>query len=155
MNAREVARSSFGAHLSVAGGLERALEEAGRLRMGCVQVFTKNQRQWRVKPLVDHEIDAWRAALRALGWTRSRGRARVVSHNSYLINLASPDPDADTRLTAHAWRVMLGSALMAAAGLSVFVISGAWLEDEFGVSTGGLGIIAMTFGAIELGRADS
>ena len=67
-----------------------------------------------------------------------------------------PPPDErvteseNLRLSADAWRVLLGSALMAAAGLSVFVISGTWLEDEFGVSTGGLGVIAMTFGAIEL-----
>jgi predicted MFS family arabinose efflux permease len=54
------------------------------------------------------------------------------------------------RLTSHAWYVLFGSALMAAAGLSVFVVSGIWLEDAFGVSTGGLGAIAMTFGAFEL-----
>lgn len=49
-----------------------------------------------------------------------------------------------------AWLVMSGSAMTAMAGLSVFVISGSWLEDAFGVSTGGIGIIAMTFGGAEL-----
>jgi predicted MFS family arabinose efflux permease len=39
---------------------------------------------------------------------------------------------------------------MATAGLSVFVISGTWLSDAFGVSTAGIGLAAMAFGAIEL-----
>ena len=55
-----------------------------------------------------------------------------------------------TRLTLRAWLVVIGSATMAMAGLSVFVISGSWLDDEFGVSTGGLGLIVMGFGAFEL-----
>ena len=45
---------------------------------------------------------------------------------------------------------MLASACTAMAGLGVFVISGAWLDDEYGVSTGGLGLIAAGFGAVEL-----
>jgi MFS transporter, DHA1 family, inner membrane transport protein len=55
-----------------------------------------------------------------------------------------------TRLTRRAWLVVIGSATMAMAGLSVFMISGSWLNDEFGVSTGGLGFIVMGFGAFEL-----
>jgi len=53
-------------------------------------------------------------------------------------------------LTKRAWLVILGSALMATAGLSVFVISGTWLHDAFGVSTAGIGLAAMAFGGIEL-----
>lgn len=53
-------------------------------------------------------------------------------------------------ITVRAWLVMIGSAATAMAGLSVFVISGSWLEDDFGVSTGGIGAIAMIFGATEL-----
>ena len=53
-------------------------------------------------------------------------------------------------LTKRAWLVVFGSALMATAGLSVFVISGTWLHDAFGVSTAGLGFAAMAFGGIEL-----
>ncbi|WP_394939432.1 MFS transporter [uncultured Ilumatobacter sp.] len=54
------------------------------------------------------------------------------------------------RLTPKAWFVVVGSATLAPAGLSIFVISGTWLDDEFGVSTGGLGLIVMGFGAFEL-----
>jgi predicted MFS family arabinose efflux permease len=53
-------------------------------------------------------------------------------------------------ITARAWLVMIGSATTAMAGLSVFVISGSWLDDDFGVSTGGVGAVAMLFGATEL-----
>ncbi|MHC4947497.1 MAG: deoxyribonuclease IV [Planctomycetota bacterium] len=90
----------FGAHLSVAGGLVNALDEARRLRMDCVQVFTKNQRQWRVPPLRDEDREAWLARLRALRWHRLRGPVRVVSHASYLVNLASPDATVRRRSIA-------------------------------------------------------
>lgn len=53
-------------------------------------------------------------------------------------------------LPASAWFPMLASATTAASGLSIFVVSGAWLDDAHGVSTGGLGLIAAAFGAIEL-----
>jgi deoxyribonuclease-4 len=89
----------FGSHLSIAGGMVNALIEAERLDMECVQVFTKNQRQWKVKPLDPGERDEWLAKLKDMGWyPRLRkqgagyvGPVRVVSHNSYLINMASPD----------------------------------------------------------------
>jgi deoxyribonuclease-4 len=71
-----------------------ALREARRLGMDCVQVFTKNQRQWRAPPLDPAQRDDWLAMLRELGWLPRRGRNaphRTVSHNTYLINLASPD----------------------------------------------------------------
>jgi len=59
-------------------------------------------------------------------------------------------PQVPTRITARAWLVMIGSATTAMAGLAVFVISGSWLDDAFGVSTGGVGAVAMLFGATEL-----
>ena len=76
----------FGSHLSIAGGLHNALIEARRLGMDCVQVFTKNQRQWRVPALTDEQIRLWQDHVRD---TRIRD---IVSHSSYLINLASPVP---------------------------------------------------------------
>jgi len=76
----------YGSHLSVAGGLHLALLEAQRLEMDCVQIFTKNQRQWAAKPLTDEQITTWR------DHQSSTGVKHVVSHDSYLINLASPDP---------------------------------------------------------------
>jgi predicted MFS family arabinose efflux permease len=53
-------------------------------------------------------------------------------------------------LPRSAWAPLLASALSAAAGLSIFVVSGAWLSDRHGVSTAGLGLVATGFGALEL-----
>ncbi len=89
----------FGSHLSIAGSLANALREAKRLKMDCVQIFTKNQRQWRAPPLRPEQIKEWREELARLGWDEqpakgtSRRSTRVVSHNTYLINMASPDPE--------------------------------------------------------------
>jgi|TARA_B100000959_G_C14964951_1_gene617336 deoxyribonuclease-4 len=78
----------FGSHLSIAGGMVNALDVAVAQNMDCVQVFTKNQRQWKAKPLQDSDILSWNEKLVAIGW---RGTNRTVSHNSYLINMASPE----------------------------------------------------------------
>jgi len=91
-------RGMVGSHLSIAGGMFRAIEEARRLGFDCVQVFTKNQRQWRAPPLSEDEVVAWRRAVVEAGWDDLPGR--LVSHNSYLVNLASPDPDARARSVA-------------------------------------------------------
>ena len=53
-------------------------------------------------------------------------------------------------ITPTAWLVMVGSATTAMAGLGVFVVSGSWLDDAFGVPTGGIGAVAIAFGAVEL-----
>jgi deoxyribonuclease-4 len=81
----------LGAHMSIAGGLERALERGHALGCFAVQIFVKNQRQWAAHPLGDEATRAFHAARRAtaIPW--------VIAHASYLINLASPDPVAWTR----------------------------------------------------------
>lgn len=78
----------FGSHLSIAGWLLNALDEATALKLDTVQIFTKNQQQWKVKPLDPGVVRDWRARIAELGWG-----ARTVSHASYLINLASPDDE--------------------------------------------------------------
>jgi deoxyribonuclease-4 len=65
-----------------------ALDEAERLGLDTVQVFTKNQQQWNAKPLDPAAKRAWLDKLAELGW-----QDRTVSHASYLINLASPDDE--------------------------------------------------------------
>ena len=75
----------FGSHLSIAGGLHNALLKAEELGAECVQIFTKNQQQWRCKPLDLDCIGQWKKHCRRLKFKRT------VSHDSYLINLASAD----------------------------------------------------------------
>lgn len=76
--------------------------------------------------------------------------ATLPAHTAAPTPVAAQAKRPRERVTARAWFVIVGSAAMATAGLSVFVISGSWLDDAFGVSTGGLGYIVMGIGAIEL-----
>ncbi len=78
----------FGSHLSISGGMVNALLEAEQLGLDTVQVFTKNQQQWKAPPLADAAVKDWVGALKRLGW-----QTRTVSHASYLINLASCDDE--------------------------------------------------------------
>jgi len=75
----------LGAHMSIAGGYFKAVEAAAKYGMDVVQLFTKNNNQWKAKPISPAEIDEFRAALKATGVELP------VAHDSYLINLASPD----------------------------------------------------------------
>lgn len=79
----------LGAHMSVAGGLEKAIERGVGAGCTAVQLFTKNANQWRAKPLTDEVIARFREGLAA----SPIGPTRVVAHDSYLINLGSPDPE--------------------------------------------------------------
>jgi deoxyribonuclease-4 len=78
----------FGSHLSIAGSMVNALDEARGLGLDTVQVFTKNQQQWRVPPMDAAVAREFRARTSDLGWD-----GRLVSHASYLINLASCKDD--------------------------------------------------------------
>ena len=72
--------------MSVAGGLPYAIARASIHGCEALQVFTKNASQWRARPLPAEEIRAFRAA------ARSSGIRPIVSHASYLINIATADP---------------------------------------------------------------
>jgi deoxyribonuclease-4 len=75
----------LGAHESIAGGYHKAVEEARAVGCDCVQLFTKNNNQWRARPIAPAEARRFRDALAA------SGVSHPLAHNSYLINLASPD----------------------------------------------------------------
>ena len=72
--------------MSVAGGLPLAVERAALHGCQALQIFTKNASQWRGRVLPPEEICAFRDGVRA------SGIGPVVSHASYLINLASTNP---------------------------------------------------------------
>jgi deoxyribonuclease IV len=75
----------FGSHLSISGGLHNALLKAEEYGHATVQIFTKNQQQWKSRPLEASAIREWQSHCTRLKF------AQTVSHDSYLINLASPD----------------------------------------------------------------
>ncbi len=76
----------LGAHLSIAGGLPRAVDRAVASRCEALQIFTKSAGQWRARVLPPDEIAQFRARV------EQTGIHPVVAHNSYLINLAAADP---------------------------------------------------------------
>jgi deoxyribonuclease-4 len=75
----------FGSHVSASGGVDLAIPRASALDMTSCQIFTKNERQWNAKPLDPAVIERFKA-----NWTEA-GLKQVVAHDSYLINVASPD----------------------------------------------------------------
>src|SRR5437879_11749733 len=77
---------ALGAHVSTQGGVAAAPARGAAIGATAIQVFTKTPNQWREPALTAAHIAAFRAALAA------SPIAAVVSHDSYLINLASPDP---------------------------------------------------------------
>lgn len=100
----------LGAHMSIAGGFHKAVEAASAAGCDCVQLFThapqrwpfeenpasdtasrsarfftKNNNQWRAKELTNADAERFQASLSELGITHP------IAHDSYLINLGSPD----------------------------------------------------------------
>lgn len=77
----------LGAHKSIAGGVHLAPARARQSGCDCVQVFTKNNNQWRAAPIAADHAERFRQAL------AEHGIRHPLAHDSYLINLASPDRD--------------------------------------------------------------
>ncbi len=75
-----------GAHISTAGGVSLAFERGVDTGCTVMQIFTKNATRWKSAPLAPEEVARFRSE------QVRTGIAPVVSHGSYLINLASPDP---------------------------------------------------------------
>ena len=75
----------FGAHMSIAGGYHKAVDAAEEFGCETFQMFTKNASQWKGKPLVDEEVELFRDKLAT---TKLK---YPTAHDSYLINLATPD----------------------------------------------------------------
>jgi deoxyribonuclease IV len=76
----------LGAHVSTAGGLARAPEHGRALAAEAIQVFTRNQVQWKGRPVGKREAASFRTAV------ASSGVGTVLAHGSYLVNLGSPFP---------------------------------------------------------------
>jgi deoxyribonuclease-4 len=78
----------LGVHCSVAGGLENAFVEARLKNIDTFQIFSRNQRQWKAKPVTVEEQERFLAA-------RKESAVKIIfSHCSYLLNLASSDQSA-------------------------------------------------------------
>jgi deoxyribonuclease-4 len=87
----------LGAHLSIGGGLPRAVDRAVATRCEALQIFTKSAGQWRARTLPPDEIVLFRRRV------ADTGIQPVVAHNSYLINIAA----AATELRAQSLQALI------------------------------------------------
>lgn len=83
---RGSAGPKFGSHLSIAGGVYKAIEDARRLCFDTVQIFVKNQRQWQNPPLKPDDVQRWQTLASEIA-----DFGPTVAHATYLINLAAAD----------------------------------------------------------------
>jgi len=79
----------IGAHVSASGGVCNAILNAEAIGANAFALFTRNQRSWVSKPLATDEINAFRTLLVERGFDPKQ----VLPHDSYLINLGSPDEE--------------------------------------------------------------
>jgi len=75
----------LGAHFSIAKGLHKAISEADAYNCNTLQIFTKNANTWKEKILTEKQIQDFFQA------RQKTGIKHIISHTSYLINIAGPD----------------------------------------------------------------
>jgi len=78
----------LGAHVSISGGVEKSPLRGEELGCDSIQIFSKNQRQWKSPPISDDVAKIFKKTL------KNSKVKQVVIHDSYLINLASPNPES-------------------------------------------------------------
>lgn len=79
----------IGAHVSASGGICNAILNAEAIGANAFALFTRNQRSWVSKPMATDEINSFRSLLAERGFEPQY----VLPHDSYLINLGSPDEE--------------------------------------------------------------
>jgi len=73
--------------MSIAGGVDKAFLRGKEVGCDAMQIFTKNNNQWRAAPLTEQVIEAYKTN------RRQAGIDPILAHDSYLINIASPEKD--------------------------------------------------------------
>ncbi len=77
----------LGAHQSISGGYYRSVEIAAECGCQCVQLFSKNNNQWKAKEISNDDVTKFQGALERLKISHP------LVHDSYLINLAAPEDE--------------------------------------------------------------
>lgn len=75
----------LGAHMSISGGHHNAVDAALAFEMTALQIFTKNASRWEAKPIPPEGAEKFRERY------AESGIGALVAHDSYLINMATPD----------------------------------------------------------------
>ncbi|MCF3652693.1 MAG: deoxyribonuclease IV [Aigarchaeota archaeon] len=83
----------LGAHVSISGSIDKAVDRAVELGCTTFQIFTRNPRGWEAKPLTKKEVEEFRRKF------EERGFRIAVAHMPYLPNISSPDKTSHKRST--------------------------------------------------------
>jgi deoxyribonuclease-4 len=84
----------LGAHVSIAGGFDQSIIRAEAINSTCMQIFTKNNKQWHAKSIIKEEADLFKSTL------EKSSIKMVIAHASYLINIGSPQKDLNLKSAA-------------------------------------------------------
>lgn len=82
-------RLLLGAHMSIAGKFEKAIEEGTSIGCTTIQLFTKSNRQWHARAILKEEAESFRMAV------KKSAIDPVIAHASYLINIGSPNKEIE------------------------------------------------------------
>ena len=82
-----------GFHVSIAGGISNAVDNAKKIGCTAVQIFSRNPRGWAAKPLAPDDVHLFKSKLSASGIDNSA----VIVHMPYLPNLSGPDGEFYTK----------------------------------------------------------
>lgn len=82
----------IGGHISAAGGVQLSPERAAKFSFRTFQIFSKNQMQWKAKPLSDEDAKKFREEVKA------RKMTGIMIHASYLLNMATPKPELKSKV---------------------------------------------------------
>lgn len=83
----------LGAHMSIAGEMEKAIERGESIGCTAIQIFTKSNRQWHAKKITHEESAAFKHA------ASQSSIKKIIAHASYLINIGSPTQSVSKRST--------------------------------------------------------
>jgi deoxyribonuclease-4 len=101
----------FGAHISVSGGYDHALDYAFEVGCECAQIFAKSPRQWKASPLDPEKAAAFVSA------RSERGFGPIFTHTAYLINPATPEPVLREKSIAALAEELVRGAMLGATGV--------------------------------------
>ena len=90
----------LGAHMSISGGFEKAIERGESIGCTAIQIFVKSNRQWAAQPISEDQIEKFHTA------AKDSTILAIVAHASYLINLAATTKEAFTK-SVHALAIEL------------------------------------------------
>lgn len=88
---KQTPRLLIGAHVSISGGLEKAIQQGEELNATTIQIFTKSNRQWHAKNITQEEANRFNQVL------QQSSINPVVAHATYLINIGSANPEIEKK----------------------------------------------------------